>query len=109
MRKYIINGNNTLVFGKREDTINYAYNELKLNHFHVYLDKYNQYEITITDTHRYRLSSTNASSDKFGKCECCEKYASEMFQLAIEEKYNNIYLGSKHVFGHSECLQSLIK
>jgi hypothetical protein len=69
--------------------------------------------------YRYRLKSTGYSSDKYGKCEVCGKYVSEVF-LQVEERYykfehnGQIYEGwtkngCKDYFGHKKCLKSVQK
>lgn len=59
--------------------------------------------------YRYRLSSTGASSDKFGPCEICGKHASEVFLQVEQQKYGEqdnewTEYQCKSYFGHKECL-----
>jgi len=66
--------------------------------------------------YRYILKSTGNSSSKYGVCEVCGKYATEVFSQSEEKYYNikhneKIYEGwTKHgcqdYFGHKECLES---
>jgi hypothetical protein len=70
-----------------------------------------------TGEFRYRISSTEASSDKYGKCEVCGKHASEVF-LQTEEQYYTIERNGETIhegwtrhecnsyFGHEACLLS---
>jgi len=75
-------------------------------------------------TYRYRLSSTGASSDRYGVCEPCGLHAAEVFvqvetrefQLSPEamaiprvaelhpEGTGETYHGCRTLFGHEDCL-----
>jgi hypothetical protein len=61
-------------------------------------------------TYRYRLTSTGDSSAKYGNCEVCNKYASEMFRQSEERAYDDdgqvgwTQHGCRNLFGHKECL-----
>lgn len=65
-------------------------------------------------TYRYRLNSTGYSSTRYGLCEICSKYASEVFFQIEERKYYNgvrdemSWTRNKchSYFGHRECLES---
>ena len=67
-----------------------------------------------TGKFRYEISSTNESSDKYGKCDVCGKHASEVFHQMEEQYYRiehdgKVYEGwTKHEchdhFGHEQCL-----
>jgi hypothetical protein len=56
----------------------------------------------------YRMKSTGASSEKFGKCECCDKHVSEVFAMSemratADDRYT--YAGcAVRIYGHRECL-----
>lgn len=65
----------------------------------------------------YELKSTGASSSKFGPCEVCGEYASEVFLQTEQQTYeldeldiqegvtsNLTTYGCKDYFGHKECL-----
>jgi hypothetical protein len=66
--------------------------------------------------YRYRLTNTKESSRKYGVCEVCKEYASEVF-LQSEERYYRFEEGGKvhegwtknncnSYFGHEECLKN---
>lgn len=71
-------------------------------------------ETTVIGDRKYRLSSLHDNSNKYGNCEVCGKYASEVF-LQGESRlfYSPIskdmcwtYNGCFKYFGHKECLIS---
>ena len=45
------------------------------------------------------IKTTSYSSNRYGNCEVCNKYCSEIFKL---KKKNNL------MFGHKECLEKQI-
>jgi len=65
--------------------------------------------------YKYSITSTNASSVKYGNCEICGKHATEVFHQVEGRSYQNPYEGTIHVtgngctnyFGHKECLESV--
>jgi hypothetical protein len=67
-------------------------------------------ERTLTNypNHRYTLTSTGASSAKYGNCEVCGKPVSEVFQQTEEKRYENGWTrqGCHYLFGHKECLET---
>ena len=67
-----------------------------------------------TPKYRYRLSSTGYSSKRYGNCEVCGKYVSEVFYQAEERAFTRPdgtqgWTQQKCVskFGHKECLLKL--
>lgn len=66
--------------------------------------------------YRYRLVNTGYSSTKYGPCEVCGEYASEVFhQIELRhykfERNCKVYEGwtthdCHNLFGHEECLIS---
>lgn len=64
--------------------------------------------------YRYRLTSTGDSSAKYGNCEICKQYASEVFSQVEERRYGfqvkGMFFGGwayeGDSFGHEECLRS---
>ena len=51
------------------------------------------------------MKSTGASSDKYGACEKCGKFASDVWHAAIYDEYapgQFAHIGDQ--FGHQECL-----
>lgn len=68
-----------------------------------------------TPLYRYRLKSTGDSSARFGKCEVCDQYASDVFIQAEERQYWSVlkqdwgwtyHQCRPHLFGHEQCLKS---
>ncbi len=59
-------------------------------------------------TYVYRLSNLGASSKKYGNCEICGEYASEMFlQVELDESIRGGRGRSRRTgdaFGHEDCL-----
>jgi hypothetical protein len=68
---------------------------------------------------RYRLKSTEQSSERLGACEVCNQHASEVFHLTGARLYDRagergtgpVGFGWTHdncicVFGHADCLKS---
>ncbi len=59
--------------------------------------------------YRYRLVNQNDSSAKYGACEVCRQYASEVFHQIEQRRYKPgqwTQEGCKSYFGHRECLES---
>lgn len=64
--------------------------------------------------YRYRVSSTGASSLKYGNCQVCAGHASEVFMQTEERAYRIEHLnrsgwtqsGCHVLFGHLDCLRS---
>lgn len=63
--------------------------------------------------YRYRLMSTGDSSRKYGNCEVCGEYATEMFHQVEERRFvdpeepeREAYTTYRchNLFGHEECL-----
>lgn len=103
-------------FETREDADDYANEELKLKQYTIKDIKTNQvWEYEITETkHKYRLTSTDASSQKYGVCMCCGEHATEVF-IQSEGKYCEFEYDGENMngytehncnsyFGHKECL-----
>lgn len=67
----------------------------------------------MSENYRYKLSSLNESSNRYGNCDVCGKHASEMF-IQTEEKEYTRPDGNKgwtqhechQLFGHKECLEN---
>lgn len=79
--------------------------------------------------HRYTISSTRASSHKYGPCSVCDKHASEVFRQTEEREYDPAngapkdyaedaaaykggdlgwtHEGCRSLLGHMECLESV--
>lgn len=63
--------------------------------------------------YRYKINSTGGSSAKYGKCEVCGEYATEVFSQSEERKYFDqitqkeefTYYKCNSYFGHRECLE----
>jgi hypothetical protein len=69
-----------------------------------------------SENYHYKISSTHASSEKYGVCEVCKTHVSEVFIQSEQRKYNNpitntigltYYDCHPHLFGHEECLLSV--
>lgn len=61
-------------------------------------------------TKKYRLSSTEGSSHKYGVCEECKKHVTEVFLISIHKEYQpNQFTHQGTIFGHKECLLKLVK
>jgi len=58
--------------------------------------------------YKYKLISQKESSAKYGLCEVCGKFVSEVFHQIESRKYEDgyTYAGCKDYFGHKECLES---
>lgn len=64
--------------------------------------------------YRYKLSNWNASSQKYGMCEVCGEYVSEVYyQLEdrkyfddVEQKHDYTQYKCKSLVGHKDCLVS---
>jgi hypothetical protein len=62
-------------------------------------------------TYKYKLTSMNNSSTKFGPCDVCNKHAMEVFRQSKSEKHKSEFHGStfwtfiSDLFGHEECLK----
>ena len=62
--------------------------------------------------YRYRLSSTGYNSNRYGNCEVCGKYVTEVFIQTKTKHYKFehngvVYEGWSHqgdAFGHEKCL-----
>lgn len=118
MKNYIINENIKLKFEGREIADEYTENTLKLNKYIIkQLENGQIWEYEITKTgYKYRITSMEKSSDKYGVCECCNKHVSEVFYQneskyfeyeengEIEKGYSEYKC--KSYFGHKECLES---
>lgn len=58
----------------------------------------------------FRLVRQNGTSDKYGPCELCGEFVSDMFsqtQMIIDDMGHEYYGGN--AFGHKECLIALRK
>ena len=62
--------------------------------------------------YRYKLRRTGHSSTRFGLCEICKKYASEVWYQVEMQAYTKqsgktgwTYFGCHNLFGHKECLE----
>ncbi len=116
MNTYHIKGNEEKVFNSRDEAVNFAQYDLGLNHFGITSNSYT-WELKVIGDYRYRISSTGDSSEKYGKCQCCNKHASEMFQQVEEKIGYSHYLkrtcygltNNKNLFGHKECLEQTRK
>ncbi len=66
--------------------------------------------------YQYTLKSTGANSQKYGACEICGKYCSDVFMISESREYINpitgqvsfTHNGCRCLFGHEDCL-NLIK
>jgi hypothetical protein len=66
--------------------------------------------------YRYKLSSSEESSNKYGACEVCGKYCTEVFYQSEERHYEFDHEGKHYegwtqhgchaLFGHKSCLES---
>ena len=59
--------------------------------------------------YRYRLIPQHASSDKYGKCDICRKFVSDVYHQIEEKNYNVTewtHAGCFDYFGHKECLET---
>ncbi|WP_125154492.1 hypothetical protein [Clostridium rectalis] len=118
MKKYIINNTNNLTFQTRDKADEYAEEVLKLKKY-IITDKVSnqiwEYELTKTG-YKYRISSLQASSSKYGKCKCCGKHVSEVFlqdearylKYEENEEIDNGYTCHRcnNYVGHKECLEA---
>lgn len=72
---------------------------------------FNPHEPYIMSVYKYKLISTHDNSSKYGNCEVCGKYASEVFHqieaMKIEDGWT--YANCHNKFGHEQCLISLRK
>lgn len=69
--------------------------------------------------YKYILTTTGHSSSKYGLCEVCGEYASEIFHQIEMKRYliennDNVFegwtnYGCHNLFGHKECLLLLRK
>lgn len=68
------------------------------------------------ERYKYAITSTHASSDKYGACEVCKKRASEVFSQSEQREYfsplknreSKTFAGCRpHIFGHKKCLISV--
>lgn len=71
--------------------------------------------------YKYNLSTTEKSSNEYGKCDICNKHCSEIFHqteqrkyklpeiIAVKrkEKYGYTHNNCNDYFGHKECLESI--
>jgi hypothetical protein len=65
--------------------------------------------------YHYKLINTNESSKKYGNCEICGQYATEMFHQIEEKYFKNEFNGEnyegwtegKSYFGHKDCLEKI--
>lgn len=58
--------------------------------------------------YRYKMNSTESSSNKYGVCEVCGKHVSEVYHQIEEKQYNETRWtqhGCNNLFGHKECLE----
>ena len=60
----------------------------------------------MTTTQRHFLTTTSANSKKYGNCEICGVYASEVFIQTTHEQTADGWKNISGVFGHGECLKS---
>jgi hypothetical protein len=62
--------------------------------------------------YRYRMVQTHCSSDRYGACEVCRKFVSDVWHMIEERRYQFegrigfTQQGCKDLFGHKECLES---
>lgn len=55
--------------------------------------------------YRYRIKSTGQTSRKYGACEVCNKWASEVYVQAEFKCYAPLsFAYGRTIFGHCECL-----
>ena len=63
--------------------------------------------------YRYTLRSTGGNSRKYGHCEVCGEYASEVFSQAKEERFGingeTFWAFRSTTFGHKKCLLKIRK
>lgn len=69
---------------------------------------------TAKNSYRVQIKSTGQGSDKFGKCEYCAKYVSDVCMLSVKTRYVNgrggiQWLRNSIVFGHEECLNKMLE
>lgn len=62
-------------------------------------------------TYGYRISNTKASSSRYGNCEICGEYVSEVFLQVEAQRFIDgmgdlswTYHECKTLFGHEKCL-----
>jgi len=72
----------------------------------VYYDDHKR-EVTEQGDYKYVLCHSGGSSAKFGPCEVCGKYVSDVFHQLEERKYKGGYTkdGCVSPFGHEACLR----
>lgn len=110
-----INGDVKKNFDSKNAAILYAKNELGLETFNLFYDKNNKWEITISGEYVYRISSTFASSSKYGNCEVCGNHVAEVYsqveakEYTFDGKEGYTYHNCHNIFGHKECIQNKMK
>lgn len=62
--------------------------------------------------YRYRISRTGGNSDKYGNCEICKQYCSDVYLQTREKKYeapneDDSWIICGDAFGHEECLRGI--
>jgi hypothetical protein len=70
--------------------------------------------IGIPDQYSYKLSATGGNSQKYGSCQVCGKYATEVFMQWQSKYYFSpaygiggwTYSGCVVLFGHEQCLRT---
>lgn len=69
--------------------------------------------------YRYQIRSTGHSSSRYGNCEVCSQYCSDVFIQIEEQQYTPTedekhlgkeviwtHYGCQTIFGHEDCLKS---
>lgn len=64
---------------------------------------------TKKQVYRYRLTTTRYSSRRYGDCEVCGKYCTEVYLQVEERKYEGGWtrLDCTDHFGHEKCLKGV--
>jgi hypothetical protein len=61
------------------------------------------------DEYRYRQSPMRASSNKYGNCEVCGQYVSDVYLQNETRRVMRGWFVTSQFFGHRECLDSIQK
>jgi hypothetical protein len=65
----------------------------------------------MTEYH-YKITQMHASSDRYGPCEVCREFVSDVYYLSESCKRSNNHftqLNCKSLFGHKECLDGAMR
>jgi len=54
--------------------------------------------------YKYKLINEHNSSNKYGKCEVCGKYADSIYHQTELKKYKFGYFVNNELWGHKDCL-----